>query len=148
SPDLFGSVFASYQNPKFSSRPVGGLDKDIQYYEHSYHNTYFYILAKEPQKQANLQASKFFNTGKISHELKFSFTYRQQIADSATGLPGGQNWGIAYSSSAIAVLSRGVRRIYSTQFWTGTLGDTLTAGNLTVAAGVRYDLQQAKNLPS
>ena len=35
--------------------------------------------------------SKFFNTGKLNHELKFSFNYRQQIADSATGLPGDQN---------------------------------------------------------
>ncbi len=148
SPDLFGSVFASYQNPDFTSTPIGGLDKDMQYYDNSYHNTFFYTLAKDPQKQANLQVSKFFNTGRINHELKFSFNYRQQTADSASGLPGEQNWGIAYSSSAIAVLSRGVRRIYTTQFWTGTLGDTLTAGNLTVAAGVRYDLQQAKNIPS
>ena len=40
-----------------------------------------------------------------------------------------------------------MRTIFKTQFWSGTLGDTITTGNLTVAAGVRYDLQQAKNLP-
>jgi Carboxypeptidase regulatory-like domain/TonB-dependent Receptor Plug Domain len=148
SSDLFGSVFASYQNPHYTKTPIGGLDRDMQYYDTSYQNTFYYLLAKEPQKQANLQVSKFFNTGRVNHELKFSFNYRQQTADTASGLPGDQNWGIAYSSSAIAVLSRGVRRIYTTQFWTGTLGDTLTAGNLTVAAGVRYDMQQAKNLPS
>ena len=151
SPDLFGSVFASYQYPRYTQTPIGGLDKNVQYYDNSFHNTYYYELDKEPQKQANLQVSKFFNTGRINHELKFSFNYRQQIADSATGLPGSQNLGSEYeysSSSATALLSRGVRRIYSTQFWTGTLGDTLTAGNLTVAAGVRYDLQQAKNSPS
>ena len=28
-----------------------------------------------------------------------------------------------------------------------TIGDTLTTGNLTIAAGLRYDLQQAKSLP-
>ena len=152
SPDLFGSVFASYQYPRYTQTPIGGLDRNVQYYDNSFHNTFFYELDKEPQKQVNLQVSKFFNTGRINHELKFSFNYRQQIADSATGLPGSQNRGSEYtytsSSSATALLSRGVRRIYSTQFWTGTLGDTLTAGNLTVAAGVRYDVQQAKNSPS
>ena len=57
----------------------------------SYHNNYYYYFAKDPQKQANVQVSKFFNTGKLNHELKFSFNYRQQIADSATGCPGDQN---------------------------------------------------------
>ena len=52
-----------------------------------------YLDSSEPQKQANLQVSKFFNTGRINHELKFSFNYRQQIADSASGLPGSQNAG-------------------------------------------------------
>ena len=47
-----------------------------------------------------------------------------------------------------ADLTRGVRRVYTTDFWTGTLGDTMTAGNLTLAAGLRYDLQRGKNLPS
>ena len=149
SPDLFASVFASYQNPRYTQTPIGGLDKDLQYYDFSFHNTYSYEQDKDPQKQANFQVSKFFNTGRINHELKASFNYRQQIADSATGLPGDQNEGVAYSSSsASAVLTRGIRRIYTTQFWTGALGDTLTAGNLTIAAGVRYDLQQARNLPS
>ena len=93
SPDLFGSVFASYQYPRYTQTPIGGLDKDVQYYDNSFHNTFYYELDKEPQKQANLQVSKFFNTGRINHELKFSFNYRQQIADSATGLPGSQNRG-------------------------------------------------------
>jgi hypothetical protein len=148
SSDLFGSVFASYQNPNSTMLPIGGLDKDLQYYDNSFHNTFVYDLAKDPQKQANLQVSKFFNTNRINHELKLSFNYRQQIADSATGLPGNQNVGLQFDSSMTALLTRGVRRTYNTQFWTGTLGDTLTAGNLTVAAGVRYDLQQARNLPS
>ncbi len=114
-----------------------------------YQNNYRYYWAKDPQKQANGQVSKFFNTGDINHELKFSFNYRQQIADSATGWPGTQNVGseYSYSSSNTALLARGVRPIFKNQIWSGTLGDTLTAGNLTVQLGVRYDKQQAKNLP-
>jgi Carboxypeptidase regulatory-like domain/TonB-dependent Receptor Plug Domain len=150
SSDLFGSLFVSYQDPNYTSTPIGGLTNDIQYYNDSYHNSYFYYLAKDHQRQANVQMSKFFNTGSINHEIKVNFNYRQQIADSATGLPGTQNQGNEYSSSSYnyALLSRGVRTIFKSQFLSGTIGDTLTTGNLTVTAGVRWDRQQAKNLPS
>jgi hypothetical protein len=172
SSDLFGSIFASYQNPDYTYLGNGSLDcaptsfipacdgnpnKDIQYYANpdgsnlSYYNNYYYYYAKDPQKQANVQVSKFFNTGSLNHELKFSFNYRTQIADSASGLPGTQNQGQYYSSASsyqYALLSRGVRSIYRAEYLSGTLGDTIAMGNLTVAAGVRYDLQRAKNLPS
>ena len=39
SPDLFGSIFASYQNADSSSIPIGGLDKDVQWYDFSLHNS-------------------------------------------------------------------------------------------------------------
>ena len=170
SSDFFASIFANYQNPDYSSLANGSKDciavpfqvpcngnsnKDIQYYANgdgsnlSYYNNYYYYWSKDPQKQANLQMSKFFNTGKVNHELKFSFNYRQQIADSATGLPGAQNEGQYYSSgsSQYALLSRGVRTIYKAQYLSGTLGDTITWGNLTAQVGVRYDRQTARNLP-
>ena len=171
SSDFFASIFANYQNPDYTSiangskgcvnvpfQPTcnGDSSRDSQYYAApdgsnlSYHNNYYYYYSKDPQKQANLQMSKFFNTGKLNHELKFSFNYRQQIADSASGLPGAQNQGQYYSSASsyqYALLSRGVRTVYRTQYMSATLGDTITTGNLTVQLGVRYDNQKAKNLP-
>jgi hypothetical protein len=150
SPDLFGSAFASYQNADFSALPVGGLDRDIQYYDFSYHNTFYYDLAREPQRQVALEVSRFFKTGAVSHELKFRFNYRQQSVDSMSGLPGSQNQsGLEDSGGqSLVLLSRGVHKYFKAQYWTGTLGDTVTAGNLTLAAGIRYDLQQVKNGPS
>ena len=164
SADLFASVFVASQNPVYTDLGNGSLDcanvpfeiacngdqsRDAYWIDSQYQNNYRYYWAKDPQKQANGQVSKFFNTGDINHELKFSFNYRQQIADSATGWPGTQNVGseYSYSSSNTALLTRGVRPVFKNQIWSGTLGDTLTAGNLTVQAGVRYDRQQAKNLP-
>jgi hypothetical protein len=149
SPDLFGSIFASYQNTSSSSIPIGGLDKDLQWYDQSFHNTFIYANSTESQKQANLQTSKFFNTGRINHELRFGFSYRQQIGDSTSGLPGSQNAGgdETWPGGPIAQITRGVHRIFERQYWSAALGDTLTAGSLTVAAGLRYDLQQAKSLP-
>jgi len=164
SSDFFATIFAAYQNPDYTDIGNGSLacnntpfqlvcaqdtSRDAYYNTGTYYNNYRYYWAKDPQKQASLTMSKFFNTGKLNHELKFSFNYRQQIADSATGWPGDQNTGseYTYSSSNTALLSRGVRPVYKNVFWSGTLGDTITAGNLTVQAGIRYDRQQAKNLP-
>ena len=150
SPDLFGSVFASYQHADYTEHSDRRPRQGHAVLRQLLAQHLSVRLAKEPQKQANLQVSKFFNTGRINHELKFSFNYRQQIADSASGLPGSQNGEVDdtfVGSPDCAAISRGVRKIFETQFWSGTLGDTLTTGNLTVAAGVRYDLQQAKNLP-
>ena len=157
SSSLFASIFANYQDVTYDSIPRGGGDprgfpagQDVQldYYDFQYHNSWYYYYAKDPQKAVNGQASKFFNTGSANHELKVSFNYRTQIADSQTGLPGDQIYGIEYSySSALALIARGVRTTYKTNYISATLGDTITFGNLTVNAGIRYDLQQSRNLP-
>ena len=164
SSDFFASIFANYQQPDYTDIANGSrgcnntpfqlvcpndTSRDAYWVTGTYFNNYRYYWAKDPQKQANLTMSKFFNTGSLNHELKFSFNYRQQIADSATGWPGDQNTGseYTYSSSNTALISRGVRPVYKNVFWSGTLGDTITTGNLTVQVGVRYDRQQAKNLP-
>ncbi len=148
SSDLFASLFLNYQDVHYTDFPK---DPNVQldYYDGAWHNSWFTYLAKDPQKQANATVSKFFTTGKLNHELKVGFNYRQQIADSTTGLPGDHVWGYEYSySSATALISRGVRSVFKTEFWTGSIGDTMTMGNLTINAGVRYDLQRGRNLPS
>ena len=127
SSDLFASIFANYQNPDYTYLGNGSLDcanmpfqpacdgnsnKDIQYYANpdgsdlSYHNNYYYYYAKDPQKQANVQVSKFFNTGSLNHEVKFSFNYRTQIADSATGLPGRSEPGPSTTRAPAATSTR------------------------------------------
>ena len=148
SSDLFTAVFASYLDPRFDSLPIGGLDRDIEFYDDQFHETFFYHLATQTQKQANLQVSRFFRAGDVSHELKFGFNYRQQVADSMAGVPGTQNYGEQFSGGAAANLLRGVRVVFKSEYWTGTLGDTLSAGAFTLSAGIRFDLQRARNLPS
>jgi hypothetical protein len=149
SSSLFASIFFNYQKPVYTDVPRGGLDTQYDYYDYQYHNSWPYYFAKDPQKQANAQVSKFFSTGKLNHELKVSFNYRQQIADSATGLPGDQIYGVYYSSASygLAAVTGGVRTTYKTEYWTGTIGDTITTGNLTINAGLRYDYQRGKNIP-
>jgi carboxypeptidase family protein len=148
SPDLVATVFATYQNPRYFDTPEGPTNIQTIYYDGIYHNSWETYITKNPQYQANLTVSKFFNTGSVNHELKASFNYRRQVNDSASSWPGDQIFGSEFSTYAQAAITRGVRAIYKTVYYTGAIGDTLTADRLTVNAGVRYDVQQGKNLPS
>jgi hypothetical protein len=145
--DLFASVFGAYQRPRFQSLPVGGLDRDIEYYDFQYHETFFYKTSQQPQWQGNLRVSKFLQTGPAGHELKFGFNYRTQLIDSSSGLPGSQNFGQQFSADfARANLTRAVELSFRTEYWTATIGDTLSAGDFTLSAGLRFDLQRGRNL--
>lgn len=148
SPDLVASVFVSYQNPRYFDLPQGPTNVQTVFYDDIYHGSWLSYVTHNPQYQANATVSKFFNTGKVNHELKASFNYRRQVNDSASAWPGDQIFGSEFSTYALAAVTRGVRAIYKTVYYTGTIGDTLTADRLTVNAGVRYDVQQGKNLAS
>ena len=137
--------FRRVQKPRFNSLPVGGLDQDIEYYDDQYHETCFY-RPEQPQWQANLHVSRFFRTGPAGHELKFGFNYRTQVIDSTFGAPGSQNFGEDRSDGVVANLTRGVQLSFRTEYWTGTLGDTVSAGDFTLSAGLRFDLQRGRNL--
>jgi hypothetical protein len=148
SPDLFASIFAAYLEPGYESLPVGGLERDLEYYDGQFHGSFFYTIAEQPQWQASLQVSRFLRTGTAAHELKFGFNYRQQVLDSSIGFPGSQNFGEEGPDGATASLTRGVRLSFRTEYWTGTVGDTVSAGQFTLSAGVRFDLQRSRNLPA
>ncbi len=146
SPDLFASVFGAYQEPGFSSLPVGGRERDMAFYDDQFHGSFFYKTGEQPQWQANLHVSRFFETGPAGHELKFGFNYRQQVIDSSSGVPGSQNFGEQFGDDAYANLVRGVQLSFRSEYWTGTLGDTVSAGDFTLSAGLRFDLQRGRNL--
>ena len=117
--DLFASVFGAYQKPRFSSLPVGGLDRDIEYYDFQYHETFFYKTSQQPQWQANLHVSKFFQTGPAGHELKVGFNYRTQVIDSSFR-PSRQPElrGAVCPRCRQANLTRGVELSFRSEYWT------------------------------
>ena len=53
--------------------------------------TFYDFGTYRPQHQATANASYFFNTGSIGHELKFGFGYRHIIGGSTTTWPGNQD---------------------------------------------------------
>ena len=81
---LFASFYLAYvRPPRRRSTPVGGVDEQADQDEdgiwrHSYRTRRF----DDDQRQAGLNASAFFDTGNLKHELKFGFGYRQARLDS------------------------------------------------------------------
>jgi hypothetical protein len=135
----------------FQLAPEGGLDV-TSYVDatSTWHNTFFLNTTLRPQTQYKADASNFFNTAAVSHELKFGAGYRQAEVTSLTQWGGA---GIVYNGPAffgtaanvLAVARNGGASIEQT-YKNVYLQDTLTSGNLTANIGVRYDTQGGSNL--
>jgi hypothetical protein len=139
--------------------PIGGRDVTAWWTSSSYakknpgisagwHRSYSYFHQDVPQKDYRLDGSKFVTTGKIDHELKWGFEYRNTPARSITSWPGNQTFGNFYDGSALAALTRNAVPSFGSKYKDLYVGDTFLAGNLTVNAGARYDMQSAKNFAS
>ena len=148
SPSLFATANFAYIRADYDREPLAGLGVQALWENDSWNRSYRNLVTTNPQHQANVQGSKFFNTGTIGHELKFGFGYRHQLNDSASQFPGDQIFGSILSSSAYAAVTRGVDTRYEMDWVHGFVSDTITAGNLTVSPGVRYDYQRGKNIRS
>jgi hypothetical protein len=119
------------------------------------HNSYYNYYTERPQTQYRADASAFFNTGNITHELKFGFGYRDAEVRSLSAWPGDQLVFLnAYTEADVkegivpAIHTVQLNRfsdftygVDSTDFY---VGDTMLFGNLTLQAGLRFDQQKAQ----
>ncbi len=151
SPQLFATASYSFVDGGFELIPVGGVNVDaFRDAGGVYHNSYAFFQTSRPQHQVAGSGSFFFNTGSLGHELKFGFQYRHAPVASHSGFPGPTgsepyediNPVLNDPSVQIATLARNASFSNNLDFYNGFLGDTITAGNLTVNAGVRYDYQK------
>ncbi len=139
----------SVVNGGFQLAPQGGLDATTYWDENLiWHNTFVLSQTQRPQKQYKADASNFFNTGSLSHELKFGAGYRQADVTSFSRWPGA---GIVfapgvYLDDAVVGLARDGGPSVRTNYTSVYAQDTLTVGNLTANIGVRYDKQDGENL--
>jgi hypothetical protein len=154
--DFFLSGMYSEVNGGFELVPQGGTsdtqpnaaidDKFV------WHNTFFLYESPRPQEQFKADGSYFFSTGSLNHELKFGVNYRTGEVGSATRWPGfgvDLNYYTAYGVPYnIVQISRDASFRYEVEYTNGYVQDTLTAGNFTLNAGLRYDAQDSRNLPS
>lgn len=109
-------------------------------------NSYYNYYTERPQDQFRLDGSTFFNTGALSHELKFGGGVRDADVRSLFAWPGDQVV-IFYETPGTLGAAGGVQinrfsdftyNVNSTDFY---VGDTMLLGNLTIQAGLRWDSQ-------
>ena len=140
----------SIVNGGFELAPQGGLNATSYWDENQiWHNTFLLNQTLRPQTQYKADASSFFNTGSLSHELKFGAGFREAEVDSLTRWGG---LGVQYngpgifgtSDNVVGVARDGNPDIF-TEYTQAYLQDTLTVGNLTANVGVRYDKQGGHN---
>ena len=146
---IFGSNFFltgmySVVNGGFQLIPQGGEALAFQDTGLTWHNGFRETLIERPQEQIKADASSFFNTGRLSHELKFGAGYRTAEQSSRSRWPGG---GVE-CCGGLLLLSREANLQVEAEYTNGYVQDTVAVGNLTANFGLRWDRQGGRNLPS
>lgn len=154
SPSLFMTGAYSHVSNEFSLTAQGGTNFNSLFIDPDgvFQGSYLSYNTVRPQKQVNANGSYFFSTGQVGHELKYGFGYRETSVASNSAWPGNGNFGdLADFGEPVAALTRPAITNVGLKYWSGFASDTLTLGNLTLNAGVRYDVQhgnlQAVSIP-
>jgi hypothetical protein len=147
-PSFYLTGLYNETNGGFALIPEGGdnvffLDDNLVQF---YGSTFYHTL--RPQKQERLDASSFFTTGSLSHELKFGAGYRHAEVDSRGGFGGGgllisdcANYGLDPPCHMLLQATRDSAFAYSASYKTLYAQDTLSTGRLTANVGLHYDRQ-------
>jgi hypothetical protein len=162
---LYLTGMASKVDGGFALDPNGGLGTSAPnaYKDENdvWHNNFSFYNTQRPQKQYRLDGSKFVDIGSMNHEFKFGFGYRNTPVASASGFPGSTagyynfdpgftcaEVGVAGTDCALAVLYRDSIKRMDEKSNDLYVGDTILMGNVTLQAGLRWDVQKSKNLGS
>ncbi len=111
-------------------------------------NSFWSGSSARPSEEFKADGSYFFNTGDVSHELKFGARMREFERDSSFTWPNDNAWAIGTPSatnSALLITQRGLDPPLTQEYTSVWVQDTISAGNLTINAGLRYDLQEGIN---
>ena len=131
-------------NGGFELVPAGGeklvfLDED-----NVWRNSFLQYHTDRPQRQVRGEASSYFNTGRLSHELKYGAGYRVVEVRSSSRFPGG---GLEFGPGILQLSRDGVANV-DAKYTSAFAQDTLATGRLTLNLGLRWDRQTGENLPT
>ena len=141
---LYVDALVSKVNGGVQYLPSGGDAAPYQDDDIIWHNNYFIYKSSRPQKQGRINGSGFFNTGRLAHELKFGAGYRVVEVSSLSRVPGGG----FVCCGGLVLVARDADIRFRGKYTSAFLQDTVAAGRLTANIGLRYDLQQGRNLPT
>jgi hypothetical protein len=141
---FFVTGMYSVVNGGFQLIPQGGESFAFRDTGLNWHNGFREVLIQRPQEQVKADAASFFNTGSLSHELKFGAGYRTAEQQSVSRWPGGG----FECCGGLLLLAREANLRAQGEYANVFLQDTVTVGNLTINLGLRYDRQGGENLPA
>jgi hypothetical protein len=116
-------------------------------------NSFLSGPSSRPSEEIKIDGSYFFNTGNVSHEIKFGARQRQFETESAFHWPGRDIFVVDLGLFGVsgntewAVAHRGETPLTSQEYTSFWAQDTFSSGNLTANFGFRYDLQEGANEP-
>jgi hypothetical protein len=142
---IFGSSFFvtgmwSDVGGGFELDPQGGDPGPAIYWDEDFvwQNNFFHHTSDRPQEQYKLDGNYFFNTGELGHELKFGAGYREAVVTASSSMPSQQ---IVWAWFPIVNIASDTWAEQYTEYTSAYLQDTMTFGDLTINAGLRYDSQ-------
>jgi hypothetical protein len=151
SPNLFVSAKGAYYDTGFKLTPHGGTDQawTIDFWNGVALGSDVEATCLRPQKHLAIDGSYFFDRLGGSHELKFGFAWRDYKTISGSTIGGNELVGYLESEDdGYTEISRLGPLEYTGRYWSAYLGDVFTRSRLTLNAGLRWDLQSAKNSPA
>jgi hypothetical protein len=138
---IFGSSFYltgmfSVVNGGFELAPQGGDKVPFLDANGVWNNSFLLVQVERPQQQAKLDASSYFGTGNVSHELKYGAGYRVAEQTTLNRWPGG-----GIDVGGLLLLSRDGKANVEADYGNVFVQDTVSRGNLTANIGLRWDRQ-------
>lgn len=126
----------SVVNGGFELAPQGGDKVPFLDPDNVWRNSFLLVQVERPQQQARLDASSFFSTGAVSHELKYGAGYRVVEQTTLNRWPGG-----GIDVGGLLLLSRDGKANVEADYANLFVQDTISRGNLTANIGLRWDRQ-------
>jgi len=155
SPKFFGSASFSYVPVSSTDLPVGSPDEQVDADARSiWRHSFLTRRVRDDKHQLGVNASTFFDTGTLRHEVKLGLGYWHVRYDSIFEWPGDQLVGFVPlldappDETGTVSITRRQNAKSDVNLYNAIVGDTIQAGRLTVSVGGRFDYQQGKNLPS
>jgi hypothetical protein len=150
--NLYLTALYAETNHTFFLDPIGGKETEMwRDQTRTYHGSYWYFDSTRQSKNARADGSAFFTAAGLNHELKFGFGYRENPTTSVSAVPGSGNWGLFFGAAqtfGLAFITRAQIANFKVEAYDLYAGDTILWGNLTLQAGLRFDMQSAANGPS
>jgi hypothetical protein len=160
SPNFFVSAKGAYYDTGFSLAPTGGLEQSwtLDFVNGEGIGSSPKYLAVRPQKNLTVDGNYFFQGLGGQNELKFGFSWRDYKTTSGYVIGGNQLVGYIEAAGAecgagipycgTVELARSEPYEYTGKYWSAYVGDVLSLDRFTINAGLRWDLQTARNSPA